>query len=80
MERERIHHMGSQPLNGNNAYSILGIVFDWIEKVEGDTPIMEPYMGNVHELLDELRQAGYCCCTTEFGCAACVGRWKEFGS
>ncbi|QJD49792.1 hypothetical protein SEA_CLUBPENGUIN_68 [Streptomyces phage ClubPenguin] len=74
MERERIHHQGTQPLNGNDAYSVLGIVFDWIEEVEKGTPLLEPDMGNVHQLLDELRRAGYCCCTTKFGCAACGGR------
>lgn len=73
MDRERIHHMGSQPLNGNDAYSVLGIVFDWIEESKAGSPLLEP-LGNTHELLDELRRAGYCCCTTEFGCAACGGR------
>lgn len=52
----------------------LGIVFSWIEEVEEKTPLLEPDMGNVHELLDNLRREGYCCCTTEFGCAACGGR------
>lgn len=77
MERERIHHQGSEPLNGNDAYAVLGIVFDWIEGVESDTPFLEPDMGNVHQLLDELRRAGYCCCTTEFGCASCGGRSRD---
>ena len=68
MERERIRHIGTQPLNGNDAYAVLGTVFDWIENNEdapGDLP---------SKLLDELRQLGYCMCITEFGCAACMGR------
>lgn len=52
----------------------LGIVFDWIEEVEKNTPLLEPNLGNSDKLLDDLRRAGYCCCTTEFGCAACGGR------
>ena len=59
MDRERIHHRGSQPLNGNDAYTVLGIVFDWIEEVEQGTPLLEPNMGNSDKLLDELHQAGY---------------------
>jgi hypothetical protein len=74
LERDRIHHQGTQPLNGNDAYSVLGIVFDWIEESEAGTPLLEAPTGNVHKLLDELRRAGYCCCTTEFGCAACGGK------
>jgi hypothetical protein len=74
MDREQIHHMGSQPLNGNDAYAVLGIVFDWVQEVEQTTPLLEPNMGNSDKLLDDLRRAGYCCCTTEFGCVACRGR------
>jgi hypothetical protein len=32
MDRERIKHQGPQPLNGNDAYTVLGIVFDWLEE------------------------------------------------
>lgn len=77
MERERIHHRGSQPLNGNDAYAILGIVFDFIEETERKTPLLEANMGNTDALLDELRRAGYCCCTTEFGCASCGGAGRR---
>ena len=70
MERERIHHMGTEPLNGNDAYAVLGTVFDWIEEQE-ITP------SDSNELLDRLRRIGYCVCTTEFGCAACNGRYPE---
>lgn len=66
MERERIHHQGSQPLNGNDAYTVLGIVFDWMEDQNG--PLADQDM-----LLARLRQAGYCCCVTEYGCVACGG-------
>lgn len=52
MNRERIHHLGSQPLNGNDAYSVLGIIFDWIEEQpEGDP--------DAAEVLERLRKAGY---------------------
>lgn len=74
MDRARINHRGSQPLNGNDAYAVLGIVFEFIEETEQNTPLLEPNMGNTDVLLDELRRAGYCCCTTEHGCAACRGR------
>lgn len=47
MERERIKSLGSSPLNGNDAYAILGIVFDWIE---GDEPA---------SLEEKLKEAGY---------------------
>lgn len=68
MKRERIHYMGSQPLNGNDAYAILGTLFDWIEELESQgNPLPK-------DLLDRLRQLGYCICTTEFGCASCGGR------
>jgi len=70
MERERIHHMGAQPLNGNDAYAVLGTVFDWIEEQETDP-------SDFSELLDRLRRIGYCVCTTEFGCAACGGRHSK---
>lgn len=65
MNRERIHHSGSQPMNGNDAYAVLGIVFDWMEEKTSPTP---------EDLLHQLRQAGYCACETEFGCVACGGR------
>jgi len=57
-------------MNGNDAYAVLGIVFDWME--EQNDP-----MGDVDMLLARLRQAGYCCCTTEHGCVACNGSQKR---
>jgi hypothetical protein len=75
MNRERIKHQGTEPLNGNDAYAVLGIVFDWIEEAESDrvSPLLEPAVGDSAELLDRLRKSGYCGCTTEFGCVACGG-------
>lgn len=32
MNRQRIKSLGTDPLNGNDAYGILGTVFDWIEE------------------------------------------------
>jgi hypothetical protein len=52
-------------MNGNDAYAVLGTVFDWVEEQSDSLSL---------ELLDRLRQIGYCMCTTEFGCAACGGR------
>ena len=52
MDRKRIKKLGSSPLNGNDAYAILGIVFDWIERQNGPIHSHE-------ELEEELRQAGY---------------------
>jgi hypothetical protein len=52
MDRERIKSLGSDPLNGNDAYAVLGIVFDWIENQNGPLPSHE-------ELEEELRKAGY---------------------
>lgn len=59
MERERIKRMGSQPMNGNDAFAVLGIVFDWIEETELKTPLLEPNTGNTDELRELLQQAGY---------------------
>lgn len=59
MERERIKRMGSQPMNGNDAFAVLGIVFDWIEETETGTPLLEPVTGNPDELRELLQQAGY---------------------
>ena len=75
MNRERIHKQGSDPLNGNDAFAVLGIVFDWIEEKENKAlaPLIEPVLAPPDELLDLLREAGYCGCTTEFGCIACGG-------
>lgn len=75
MNRERIHTQGSHPVNGNDALSILGIVFDWIGEKENEAlaPLIEPAVGDPAELLDLLRDAGYCCCTTIHGCKACGG-------
>lgn len=64
MERERIHHLGTQPLNGNDCYAVLGEVFDWIEEQVGSET-------GSHELLDRLRHIGYFMCTTESECAVC---------
>lgn len=70
MNRERIHHRGTQPLNGNDVYAILGAMFDWVEEQpEGDP--------DAAEVLDLLRSLGYCVCITEFGCIACNGRNNE---
>jgi hypothetical protein len=60
-------------LDGGDAQTILGIVFDWMAAEEKSTALTEP-LGNITILLDRLRRAGYCGCTTEFGCAACGGR------
>jgi hypothetical protein len=53
--------LGSSPLNGNDAYAVLGIVFDWIETKESEAlaPLIEPAVASPEELLDELRAAGY---------------------
>lgn len=64
--KKQIKHQGSEPMNGNDAYTVLEIVFDWMEEQNGPLPDHE-------ELLDRLRRAGYCACTTDFGCAACGG-------
>ena len=53
-------------MNGNDAYAVLGIVFDWMEEQNGP-------LGDQDMLLARLRQAGYCCCETEYGCIACGG-------
>lgn len=53
MDRKRIKKLGTDPMNGNDAYAILGIVFDWMEK-HVDTPSPDP-----EELQAELKEAGY---------------------
>ncbi|QAY17184.1 hypothetical protein SEA_MADAMATO_66 [Streptomyces phage Madamato] len=54
-------------LDGGDARTVLNIMFDWInEQPEGDP--------DASEVLHRLRQSGYCCCTTEFGCVACGGK------
>lgn len=56
-------------LDGGDAQTVLKIVFDWLNEQDG--PLHDD-----DELLHRLRQSGYCCCTTKFGCVAC----KKFGS
>lgn len=46
--------MGSQPLNGNDARALLGIVWGWI-----NDPDRQGYGGGARDLERELRQAGY---------------------
>lgn len=53
MERRRIKKMGTDPMNGNDAYAILGVVGDWIEG-HHDTPSPDP-----GELQAELEAVGY---------------------
>jgi len=65
MNPDRIKHRGVRvQLNGNDAYVVLGLVFDSIEEDVSSK-----------ELLHRLRMFGYCACNTEFGCAACGGRF-----
>lgn len=45
--------MGSQPLNGNDARALLGIVWGWIGSPD------EWHSSEVNELIDELKSAGY---------------------
>lgn len=45
--------MGSQPLNGNDARAILGIVWAWIEDAN------DGHGSDVGELQHELESAGY---------------------
>jgi hypothetical protein len=53
VDRKRIKKLGTFPMNGNDAYAILEIVFDWMEK-HVDTPSPDP-----EELQAELKEAGY---------------------
>lgn len=46
--------MGSQPLNGNDARALLGIVWGWI-----NAPDRQEHGEGVGDLERELRQAGY---------------------
>lgn len=53
MDREWIKSLGSQPLNGNDAYAALEVVFEWLEETKhwvGTQP---------SELENKLREAGY---------------------
>ena len=61
MDRERIkeHILGSQPLNGNDAYAVLGIVFDWMEKNTVSSELGLYTHGSVEELQEDPREAGY---------------------
>ncbi|HTE56988.1 MAG TPA: hypothetical protein VK698_39315 [Kofleriaceae bacterium] len=45
--------MGSQPLNGNDARALLGIVWKWIEDAN------DGLGSDVGDLMYELQQAGY---------------------
>lgn len=54
-------------LDGGDAKTILGIVFQWMDEQNSPLPDHE-------ELLHRLRSSGYCGCTTEFGCVACKGQ------
>lgn len=45
--------MGSQPLNGNDARAVLGIVWKWIEDAN------DGLGSDVGDLMHELEQAGY---------------------
>lgn len=74
MNRDRIKSQGTDPLNGNDCYAVLGIVFDWIEEKENEAYAFDRPEGYVEELLDLLRNAGYCGCSTPYGCIACKGR------
>lgn len=60
MNRDRIKSLGSEPINGNDAYAILGIVFDWIEgKKNGAFSPLIQTMASPDELEELLREAGY---------------------
>ena len=53
MERKRIKKLGTDPMNGNDAYMILGVVFDWIVG-HHNTPSPDP-----EELQAQLANLGY---------------------
>lgn len=73
MNRERIKKLGTNPPNGNDAYAILGTIFDWIEENENREPLIAA------EILGLLRDLGFCVCTTKYGCVVCGGRSKGVG-
>ena len=69
MSRKGINHPGKISLDGNDAYVVLGIVLDWIEKEETSS---QPT--SVESLLDLLREVGFCgCVDSSYGCKACRG-------
>lgn len=72
MNRDRIKKLGTHSPNGNDAYDILGTVFDWIEEKEAQAPDL------TNELLGRLRDFGYCACSTEYGCVVCGGTRNAF--
>ncbi|QEQ93927.1 hypothetical protein SEA_KARDASHIAN_62 [Streptomyces phage Kardashian] len=63
-------------LDGGDAQTVLKIVFGWIEETTSEfvSLAIEHPKASPSELLDRLRRSGYCCCTTEFGCASCGGK------
>lgn len=61
MDRERITRMGSQPMNGDDAFAVLGIVFDWAEeKFQTSMPQLSGSPDVCpQELVERLNAAGY---------------------
>lgn len=75
VNRECIKKARLEPITEDDAYIVLGIVFGWIDDKEREVeaPLADWPSVDHKDLLERIREAGYCACQTPYGCKTCRG-------